>query len=151
MWCFVYMGSLMLVYECMLCISLNIWWGLILGKCPLRPLQFSGLGALLTLGWDPKDRAILWAESDSWPVRSSEPCRCTRQGRTTDSITMNAQSGSEHSTLFHTVILYTNTQGGWCTHTSNQKHTHTRGMDWTDLFWTTEWLSMRLCGKGHQH
>lgn len=36
------------------------------------------------MGRVPKDRAILWAESDSWPVRSSEPRRCTRQGRTTD-------------------------------------------------------------------
>lgn len=47
-------------------------------------LWFSGPETHLTLGRVPKDRAILWAESDSWPVRSSEPRRCTRQGRTTD-------------------------------------------------------------------
>lgn len=52
--------------------------------CTLPPLRFSSPEALLTLGRVPKDRAILWAESDSWPVRSSEPRRCTRQGRTTD-------------------------------------------------------------------
>lgn len=39
-------------------------------------------GVWLELWGVPKDRAILWAESDSWPVRSSEPCCCTRQGRT---------------------------------------------------------------------
>lgn len=43
-------------------------------------------GVWLELCRVPKDRAILWAESDSWPVRSSEPRRCTHQGRTTDSI-----------------------------------------------------------------
>lgn len=46
----------------------------------------------------PTDRAILWAESDSWPVRSSEPRRCTPQGRTTDTTIMNAQSGWQGTT-----------------------------------------------------
>lgn len=62
----------------------------------------------LPWGWVPKDRAILWAESDSWPVRSSEPCRCTPQGRTTDSIIM------------------TDSQGRWPPHRDTHDSTHFR-------------------------
>lgn len=109
--CYPYFGSYNVSAWCvdcnwintLLCISLSTQMPLKSIKCPLCPLWFSGLEALLlTLGWVPKDRAILWAESDSWPVRSSEPCRCTRQARTTDSIIMNGQSGWEAATLFHT-------------------------------------------------
>lgn len=61
------------------------------GECPSWQ-PWSGGSSYL---WRPvpKDRAILWAESDSGPVRSSEPRRCTPQGRTTHSMTMDAQSG----------------------------------------------------------
>lgn len=132
-------------------------------ECPLCPRWFSGREAPLTLGRVPKDRAILWAESDSWPVRSSEACCCTRQGRTTDSIITNGQSGWEASTLVHTwtVHSFTYTQDtevytlknsfwGKHKHTKQETHTHTK-------YWLNRLLEPHsvikhggLCGKGHQ-
>lgn len=62
---------------------------------PFCPRQLQRL--LLPCGdGGPKDRATLWAESDSWPVRSSEPGCCTPQGRTGHHDNEPSQRGWRH-------------------------------------------------------
>lgn len=61
---------------------------------PVCPRRLQRL--LLPCDGGPKDRATLWAESDSWPVRSSEPGCCTPQGRTGHHDNEPSQRGWTH-------------------------------------------------------